>query len=86
MTRTANIQIRVEPEVKQQAEQVCSRLGLSLSAAVNLFLNQVIMQQGLPFDVKVPQPQDGEGYKNVLKGRMRQAIDVTEGLRREYEE
>lgn len=55
MTRTSNISIRIEPEIKEQAEQVLSQLGIPMSNAVGIFLRQVILQQGIPFDLKLSQ-------------------------------
>lgn len=46
---------RVEPEVKEQAEQVLDRLGIPMSNAVGMFLRQIVLQRGLPFEVKLPQ-------------------------------
>jgi len=48
-TRSANVMVRVEPEVKEQAEKVMDKLGLSASTAINLFYRQMIADQGLPF-------------------------------------
>ena len=41
MARTANVFARVEPEVKEQAEQVLDRLGIPMSNAVGMFLRQI---------------------------------------------
>ena len=54
MARTTNIYIRVEPEVKAQAEAVLDQLGIPMSSAVTMFLRQVIMQRGIPFEMKLP--------------------------------
>lgn len=54
MARTSNIYVRVEPNVKEQAEAALEKLGIPMSNAVSIFLRQVIMQNGLPFDVKIP--------------------------------
>lgn len=54
MARTSNIYIRVEPDIKEQAEAVLEKLGIPMSNAVSIFLRQVIMQNGLPFEVKIP--------------------------------
>jgi len=45
----------VEPELKEQAEQILTKLGIPMANAINLFLNQVVLQKGIPFDVKLPQ-------------------------------
>jgi DNA-damage-inducible protein J len=55
MARTSNIFARVEPEIKEQAEQVLQQLGIPMSNAIGLFLRQVVMQRGIPFDVKLQQ-------------------------------
>lgn len=55
MARTSNVFARVEPEIKEQAERVLDRLGIPMSNAVGMFLRQVVLQRGLPFEVKLPQ-------------------------------
>ncbi len=54
MARTSNIYVRVEPNVKEQAEAVLDKLGIPMSNAVAIFLRQVVMHNGLPFEVKIP--------------------------------
>lgn len=55
MPKTSSIYTRVEPEIKEQAEQILSRLGIPVANAVNLFLHQVVLQKGIPFPVSLPQ-------------------------------
>lgn len=50
---TTNINIRTDSEVKAQAQDVLSKLGLDLTTAINLFLREVICKQGVSFDVSV---------------------------------
>lgn len=54
MARTANVFARVEPEIKEQAEQVLEQLGIPMSNAVSMFLRQVVLQRGIPFEMKLP--------------------------------
>ena len=54
MSKISNIRVKVNNDVKAQAEAVLERLGVSMSDAISVFLKQVIMQNALPFDVKVP--------------------------------
>ena len=54
MNKTANLYARIEPDVKEQAESVLETLGISVSSAINMFYKQIILQQGIPFDVKIP--------------------------------
>lgn len=43
----------MEPEIKEQAEQVLEKLGIPMSNAVGMFLRQVVLQQGIPFEMKL---------------------------------
>ena len=54
MARTSNVFARVEPEVKEQAESILNQLGIPMSNAVGMFLRQVIIQRGIPFEMKLP--------------------------------
>ena len=52
---TVPTQIRIDENTKQQAMELLTGLGLSLSDAVNMFLKQVILNDGIPFEIKYPQ-------------------------------
>ena len=54
MAKTENVFIRVEPQIKEQAETVLKELGIPMSNAVGMFLHQVVLNKGLPFEVKLP--------------------------------
>ena len=54
MAKTDTLHIRVEPKVKQKAEQTLNDLGLSITEAINVFLNQVILNDGIPFEIRKP--------------------------------
>ena len=53
-SKTANLYARIEPDVKEQAENILNALGIPVSGAINMFYKQIILQRGLPFDVKLP--------------------------------
>ena len=54
VTRTANIFTRVDPETKEQAEAILNQLGIPMSNAIGMFLKQIVMQRGIPFEMKIP--------------------------------
>jgi DNA-damage-inducible protein J len=54
MAKTDTIHMRISPEVKTEADFILSRLGINIADAINMFLNQVILRSGLPFDVRLP--------------------------------
>jgi len=53
MSKTARLAIRIDPELKQQAEETLHKAGLTTSQAIIIFLRQVNRVQGLPFAVLV---------------------------------
>ena len=93
-TRSANVMVRVEPEIKEQAEKVMEKLGLSASTAINLFYRQMIAEQALPFQPKVRthfkplnemtrQEFDGRmaiGYAQAINNEVRPADKAFEDL------
>lgn len=54
MAKTANLYARIEPEVKNQAESILEALGIPVSSAINMFYKQIILQRGIPFEMKLP--------------------------------
>lgn len=54
MAKTANINIRIDPEIKSSAEKLFSSFGITVTDAINIFLHKSIMEGGLPFEVKQP--------------------------------
>lgn len=73
MARTANINIRTEPDTKLEAEAIYSKFGLSLSDAINVFLNVSIMEGGFPFLVKQKR------YNSETEAAMNEARDIMTG-------
>jgi len=54
MAKTAIIQARIDPEVKNNAQNILSKLNITMSEAISIFLTQVSLNRGIPFDVKIP--------------------------------
>ena len=73
MARTANINIRTEPNTKSEAEAIFSSFGLSLSDAINVFLNMSIMEGGFPFPVKQPR------FNQETEAAILEARDILSG-------
>ena len=99
MARTSNVFARVEPEVKEEAEKVLDQFGIPMSNAVGMFLRQVVLQNGIPFDVKLPKKAplaygslskeefDAEmekGMADLKAGRVLSADEADEHFRRKY--
>jgi DNA-damage-inducible protein J len=99
MARTSNIFARVEPEIKQQAEKVLEQLGIPMSNAIGIFLRQVVLQRGLPFDMKLPQTMPlsigamseeqfnaeiEKGLNDLTLGKVLPAEKIAERMQRDY--
>ena len=80
--KTSTLCIRVDPVVKKNSEKVLDDLGMSISTAINLFLKQIIIQQGLPFEVKMKIA----GMDNVELMTEQEMIDEVCGGSKEYQE
>ena len=57
-TKKSNLTIRIEPELKDEASALFKSLGLDLSTATGIFYRQAIRCHGLPFEVKVNEPNE----------------------------
>ena len=99
MAKSANLYARIEPDVKEQAESILNALGIPASNAITMFYKQIILQRGLPFEVKLPavRPVDvstltdeelnaelEKGYADILAGRTKPANSVFDSIRRDY--
>ena len=97
--KSANLYARIEPDVKEQAEGILSALGIPASNAINMFYKQIILQRGLPFEVKMPsvRPLDmsalsedelnvelEKGYSDMIAGRTKPAKKLFEDIRKDY--
>jgi DNA-damage-inducible protein J len=54
MAKTATIQARVDPEIKKNAQKILSALNISMSEAISIYLKQVTLYKGIPFEIKIP--------------------------------
>lgn len=97
--RTANVFTRVDPETKQQAEVILNQLGVPMSNAIDMFLKQVVMHRGFPFEVKLSGPapvaagsltkeqfdtQLQKGKDDIAAGRVLSADAVEAEMRSQY--
>lgn len=52
--KTANVTARIQPEIKQHAEAILDRLGIPVSVFIDMAYRQVIMRDGVPFSLEIP--------------------------------
>jgi DNA-damage-inducible protein J len=68
MSKTGYITARVEPRLKASAGKVLNRVGVSTSDAITMFLKQVVLQGGLPFEVRVPNAETKKAIEELEAG------------------
>ncbi len=97
MEKTATLNLRINPELKRNAELVLGQLGIPMSTAIDMFLHQVVLVGGIPFAVTLPPAPESidisrmtpeqlieeiqKGYDDYREGRVQPAEAVLEGIR-----
>ena len=98
MAKSANLYARIEPDLKEQAENILTALGIPASNAITMFYKQIILQNGLPFEVKLPKhPLDvshmaatqldaelEKGYEDAKAGRTIPMEQAFANVRKEF--
>ena len=49
---TTNINVRVDSSLKDQAEKLCSELGMTMTTAITIFLRSAVCYEGIPFEIR----------------------------------
>jgi len=69
MAKTALINARTEPDLKEEVEVILKKLGLSTTEAINIFFHQVKMRKGLPFPVEIPNEETLKTFRDSEAGK-----------------
>lgn len=86
MEKTATLNLRVNPQVKKEAEGILDQLGIPMSTAITMYLKQIVITGGIPFSPKLPAASrsidatrmtDAE-LMQLVEGRL-QSVSSTEG-------
>lgn len=70
MAKTNTINIRIEPELKENAEKTLNELGMNVADAVTIFLKQVVLTESIPFEIKKPK------YNKETIEAIKEALDI----------
>ena len=65
MTKSAIVQARMEPQLKEDADAILAQLGLNATTAITMFYTQVVQQRGMPLELKVPNEETLEAMREV---------------------
>lgn len=58
MAKTSSMHIRVEQKIKEEVESILKTLGMTTTEAINIYLRQIILNSGIPFEIKTPRFSD----------------------------
>jgi len=64
------LNLRVDSELKKDAEKVINKLGISMSSAIVLYLNALIRENGIPFDIKANNKQKAPAKKEAMSKKI----------------
>lgn len=69
MNKAATINTRIELNLKIQAEKILHTIGVSAAEAIRIFYSQICLQNGLPFDVKIPNKKTADAIDELEAGK-----------------
>ncbi|HEY3777326.1 MAG TPA: type II toxin-antitoxin system RelB/DinJ family antitoxin [Rhizomicrobium sp.] len=76
MSKTEMIRARVEPGLKDEAEAVLDRLGMTPTEAITIFYRQIALNRGLPFSVRIPNAATRKALRDAERGVLRDWSDL----------
>jgi hypothetical protein len=68
MRMTQNVNIRMDSELKRQAEELFDELGMNMSTAFTIFVRQAVRQRKIPFEISAAVPAAAGGYPAAESG------------------
>ena len=100
MEKTATLNIRVNPDVKENAESILAKLGVPMATAIDMYLRQIAFVRGIPFSVVLPKAADSvnadmmsvtqthqkleKGYADIEKGNVEDAASAFVAFRERH--
>ena len=100
MGKTATLNLRVNPEVKERAESVLAQLGIPMATAIDMYLKQISLVGGIPFSVVLPKTASTvnteimsvedihrkleKGYADIEKGNVEDAASAFAAFRERH--
>jgi len=85
MAKTATIQTRVDPNVKYSAQKILKKLNISMSEAISMYLSQITLHNGIPFEIKIPNEVTAKVLNNAENGKNVHNVDSVDELFQELD-
>ncbi|HEU4589130.1 MAG TPA: type II toxin-antitoxin system RelB/DinJ family antitoxin [Gemmatimonadales bacterium] len=78
--KNAQIRVRASATLKKNAEAILERLGLTATQAITMFYQQIVLQRGIPFDVRIPNATTRRALDDVMAGRNVEHFDSVDAF------
>jgi DNA-damage-inducible protein J len=85
MAKTATIQTRVDPVIKNNAEMILKKLNISMSEAISMYLSQITLHNGIPFEIKIPNEITAKVLKDTENGNNVHKVNSVDELFQELD-
>lgn len=76
MHKSATVNTRIDPQLKEKAESILHKVGLSAAEAVRLFYTQICLHKGLPFEAKIPNKTTAQAMKDASDRKTKKSHNV----------
>lgn len=100
MEKSSTLNLRINPQLKHDAETVLNRLGIPMSTAIDMYLNQIVMLNAIPFSVSIPDAPKSidvsamtdeelfakltRGYKEAMNGEGEELEEFIKKFKKEH--
>jgi len=85
MAKTATIQTRVDPEIKRNAQKILNTLNISMSEAISIYLSQITLHKGIPFEIKIPNSITAQTLQKSENGKELHTVSNVDELFQELD-
>lgn len=85
MAKTATIQTRVDPVIKNNAQMILKKLNISMSEAISMYLSQITLHNGIPFEIKIPNEVTAKALKEAENGKNVHNVESVDKLFQELD-
>ena len=85
MAKTAVIQTRINPEIKAKAQKILNKLNMSMSEAISVYLTQITLHKGIPFEIKIPNELTARVLKNSEADKELHTVESPDDLFKELD-
>ncbi len=80
MTKTAIVRARIEPSVKEKAENILRKIGLTPSQAISVFYHRIASEKAIPFSLHIPNAETRKAITDARAGKNLTVFDTNEAF------